>query len=69
MKRFDWRWMIRTAILLCALSLSSACNTPAGKAATYKAKQISPVHDTKVEKATDKVPDVKKDDKKGLLKR
>ena len=69
MKRFDWRWVILAAMSLCALSLLSACNTLAGKTATHKAKQISPVHDTKVEKAADKVPDVKKDDEKGLLKR
>ena len=38
----------------------SGCSSPAGKAATYKAKDISPVHDTKAEKASKKVDKLKR---------
>ena len=55
MKTRTWRWNILVVCAVFAAAFASGCGTPAGKAATYKAKQISPVHDTKVEKANQKI--------------
>lgn len=58
-------------LIIIFLSVSTAmgiqgCSGPAGKAATYKAKQISPVHNTAVEKAEKKAKKAgKKVDKTG----
>ena len=42
---------LRFFLLFAALLALMACSSPAKKAATHKAKKVSPVHDTKVEKA------------------
>ena len=46
----------------------TGCSSVAGKAVTYKAKDISPVHDTKTEKAANKVDNIGDKDEGGLLK-
>ncbi len=49
------------SVLLFSILSSSACSSPAGKVAEHKVKKVSPVHDTKPEKAKKKaeeaVPD------------
>ena len=46
-------------VLPCSLLIGVVgCSSPAGKAATYKAKDLSPVHDTKKEKATGNVRNI-----------
>jgi hypothetical protein len=55
------RWLLAALLLSGITLLPSGCNSPAGKAAGYKAKKVSPVHDTKVEKAGKEVKSAKKD--------
>jgi len=58
LKKNDFRWTGLGAVLLtiCMLSVGmQGCSSPAGKAATYKTKKASPIHDTKVEKAEKKI--------------
>lgn len=47
--------ILLTALVLSLCPFLLGCGTTAGKAATYKAKKASPVHNTKIEKATKKV--------------
>jgi len=61
------RWRKKTGIVVCAVAMSGlllgpiGCSSPAGKVATHKAKKVSPVHDTKAEKAKKEVKKTKKD--------
>jgi hypothetical protein len=66
------RWRKKTATVVCAIAMSGlvlgpiGCSSPAGKVATHKAKKISPMHDTKAEKAKKDVKKTKEDVKKAI---
>ena len=64
------RSIILFSAIACLGLMVSGCSTAATKAAKHKAKKVSPLHDTKDEKAKKKVDKVvgdKDGDKKKLL--